>query len=340
MRIRKETMMPQFSIIIPIYKVEQYLSCCIDSVLRQTYRDYEIILVDDGSPDGCPQICDAYAREDGRITVIHQENAGIAAARNSGIREAKGQYLCFIDSDDWWSDSFFLEKASIFLEKAPVDVLAFGDTRVVNGEGSGTRRADNLSFINHLNSEQQLEELIRQDKLLMSAWSHMLKTDFVRKNALLFDEAFLSCEDIEWFIRVLSCKPVFKAIDSAQYIYRVRPGSFCTRAKKSGDWENRYKAIVNSLNTFKQAKLLETDYRALMGYVSYQYYLLLASIIDEPEVAVKKDAYNRCKELSYLRKYALGTRSKICRAVIDILGPQLGSRILNLRMQARRRTNQ
>lgn len=140
--MRKETKMPQFSIIIPIYKVEQYLSCCIDSVLRQTYRDYEIILVDDGSLDGCPQICGAYAREDGRITVIHQENAGLATARNSGIRKAKGQYLCFIDSGDWWSDSFFLENVSIFLEKAHADVLAFGYTRIVDGEGGGIKRND------------------------------------------------------------------------------------------------------------------------------------------------------------------------------------------------------
>lgn len=89
------------SIIVPIYGVEQYLRKCIDSILAQTYTNLQIILVDDGSPDNCGAICDEYAQKDERITVIHQENAGLAAARNAGIAIAKGDYLGFVDSDDW-----------------------------------------------------------------------------------------------------------------------------------------------------------------------------------------------------------------------------------------------
>lgn len=84
----------KFSIIIPCYKVENYLHECVDSVLNQTFNDYEIILVDDGSPDACPQICDEYVAKDARIKVIHQKNAGLACARNAGIAEAKGRVSC------------------------------------------------------------------------------------------------------------------------------------------------------------------------------------------------------------------------------------------------------
>lgn len=91
---------PKISMVVPVYGVEPYLRECLDSIVAQSYRNLDIILVDDGSPDGCGKICDEYAASDDRIRVIHQENAGLSAARNVGIREAQGEYLCFVDSDD------------------------------------------------------------------------------------------------------------------------------------------------------------------------------------------------------------------------------------------------
>ena len=87
------------SIIVPIYNVEKYLSKCIDSILAQTYNDIEVILVDDGSPDNCPKICDEYAQKDNRVIVIHQKNAGVSAARNAGLKAAHGEYIGFVDPD-------------------------------------------------------------------------------------------------------------------------------------------------------------------------------------------------------------------------------------------------
>lgn len=101
-------MEPLISVIIPVYKVENYLKRCIDSVLAQTYTNMEILLVDDGSPDQCPKICDEYAKQDSRIKVFHQENKGLSGARNTGIDHAKGEYFAFLDSDDLWSP-YFLE---------------------------------------------------------------------------------------------------------------------------------------------------------------------------------------------------------------------------------------
>ena len=89
------------SVIVPIYKVEQYLKRCIESIVNQTYQNIEIILVNDGSPDQCPAMCDAWAKRDARIQVIHKANGGLSDARNAGIDIAKGTYLCFVDSDDW-----------------------------------------------------------------------------------------------------------------------------------------------------------------------------------------------------------------------------------------------
>jgi len=93
--------MPKISFIVPVYGVEKYINKCVDSILGQTYRDFELILVDDGSPDNCPEICDMYAVKDKRVKVIHKKNEGVSAARNSGIEAATGEWAYFVDSDDW-----------------------------------------------------------------------------------------------------------------------------------------------------------------------------------------------------------------------------------------------
>ena len=89
------------SVIVPVYRVEKYLRHCVDSILAQTYTDFELLLIDDGSPDGCPQICDEYAGRDPRVKVIHKPNGGLISARNEGIRAASGDYICILDGDDW-----------------------------------------------------------------------------------------------------------------------------------------------------------------------------------------------------------------------------------------------
>lgn len=94
------------SVIVPVYNVEKYSERCIESIINQTYKNLEIILVDDGSPDTCPMICDEYAKKDDRIVVIHKENGGLSDARNAGIEIAKGEYFAFIDSDDYISEEF------------------------------------------------------------------------------------------------------------------------------------------------------------------------------------------------------------------------------------------
>ncbi|MFZ3577233.1 glycosyltransferase family 2 protein, partial [Virgibacillus sp. DJP39] len=91
----------KLSIIVPVYKVEQYLAKCIDSILNQTYKDFELILVNDGSPDNCSDICDSYMKKDNRIKVIHKANGGLSSARNAGIQIARGEYIGFVDSDDF-----------------------------------------------------------------------------------------------------------------------------------------------------------------------------------------------------------------------------------------------
>lgn len=122
------------SIIIPVYHVEEYLAECLDSVLGQTYRDLEIILVDDGSADACPAICDEYAGKDERIIVIHQQNQGLSGARNAGLDVAKGEYVTFLDADDRYTSSEVLEKMHAQMVEQKADIL-FSKYRRINEAG-------------------------------------------------------------------------------------------------------------------------------------------------------------------------------------------------------------
>lgn len=118
-----------FSVIVPIYKVEKYLNKCVDSILNQTYRNFEVILVDDGSPDKCPQICDEYAKKDKRVRVIHKKNAGLVAARNTGIKEAKGDYICYVDGDDWVLNNLLQTVWDKAINKYDVEMVVYSAVR-------------------------------------------------------------------------------------------------------------------------------------------------------------------------------------------------------------------
>jgi glycosyltransferase involved in cell wall biosynthesis len=119
---------PLISVIVPVYKVEQYLHTCIESVLNQTYSNWELILVDDGSPDNCPQICDEYAAKDIRIKVIHKKNGGLSSARNAGLDIAKGDHMSFLDSDDFWSKDYLTILLNLCI-KYDADIVQCGFIR-------------------------------------------------------------------------------------------------------------------------------------------------------------------------------------------------------------------
>ena len=108
---------PEISVIVPVYKVEKYLNECIDSILAQTFTDFELILVDDGSPDSCPALCDAAAEKDSRVRVIHKINGGVSTARNAGLAAAQGNWIAFVDSDDRVLPQFLEKLYSAALEK-------------------------------------------------------------------------------------------------------------------------------------------------------------------------------------------------------------------------------
>ena len=133
---------PLISVIVPVYRVEAYLERCVKSILSQTYKNLEVILVDDGSPDQCPAICDACAEKDARVKVIHQENKGLSGARNAGINAASGEYLAFVDSDDYVSPHFIEELYQLLQDTG----CAIGQCRFSYVKGDGLVEEGDSAF--------------------------------------------------------------------------------------------------------------------------------------------------------------------------------------------------
>lgn len=165
-------MKPFVSIIVPVYKVELYLKECIESILKQTYSHFELILVDDGSPDKCGCICDKYSKMDSRVLVIHKKNGGLSEARNEGLKIARGEYVTLIDSDDYVSE-VYLEKLVMEAENKNVDIVVGMHCRVDENKNISydVKPTDSMQLSNF----QALENIFYQKNITIAAWGKLYK---------------------------------------------------------------------------------------------------------------------------------------------------------------------
>lgn len=208
----------KISVVIPVYKVEKYLDECLESVVNQTYKNLEIILVDDGSPDNCPKMCDEWAIKDERIKVIHKENGGLSDARNAGIKIATGKYLSFIDSDDYVENNLY-EVAIKKLKDNNAQIFIFGRSYLY---GNNKEINSNKKIELIMNSEEALDKMNMFQYYDVAAWDKIYKRDLFEN--IEFPKGKL-CED--WYT-------TYKVIDKADkvvfnstplYVYRQRSNS-------------------------------------------------------------------------------------------------------------------
>ena len=209
------------SIIVPIYKVEPYLEACIASIVNQTYRNLEIILVDDGSPDKCPEICDVWAQKDSRIRVIHKENGGLSDARNAGFEVSSGAYISYVDSDDILAPEYveFLYEA-IRVTGADVSQCAF---RQFSGEPGEIRRQDSMSSPVIQTPEQAMYNFSHCVKPVNhQVWDKLYRRELVKNERFLYGR---QAQDVLFACHVLGKCNYMARIDNVLYHWRIRPGS-------------------------------------------------------------------------------------------------------------------
>ena len=211
--------MDLISVIVPVYKVEAYLDKCVQSIVDQTYQNLEIILVDDGSPDRCGEMCDAWAARDERIKVIHRENGGLSDARNAGMEIATGEYMGFVDSDDYIAPDMY----RLLLERMTADgsdIAACG-VEMVFEDGTPTRMLTPAGS-QSLDNRQAMESIVRESHLLQPVWYKLYKTDLIRDIPFAVGKYH---EDVFWSWQAVARAQKISVFDTPCYYYLQRGGS-------------------------------------------------------------------------------------------------------------------
>ena len=206
------------SIIVPVYNVEQYLEKCVDSIINQTYKNLEIILVDDGATDSSSKLCDKLAKIDNRIKVYHKENGGLSDARNYGVERATGDYIGFVDSDDY-IDAEMYEKLYEAIKKENVDV-AECNLKIIYPEREELFTEQN--YYNVCTKQEYLEEYLKIEKIFGSVWTKLISRKIAKE--LLFPKGKLY-EDTYYAYDLINVANSFVLIDSPSYNYLMRENS-------------------------------------------------------------------------------------------------------------------
>lgn len=310
----------ELSVIIPIYKTEEYLEACVNSILSCPSPAVEVILVNDGSPDCCPMICDAYAQADSRVKVIHKENGGLSSARNAGLSAAKGKYVTFVDSDDkiysesvadvlrWCADE---DKDMCFLltEKIYPD-----GTKKSMGEGlvkSQICAQSRMSAIDHLTS---------RGKYPGSAWAKLFRRDFLMENGLYFPDDRRYSEDLGFIRDCMMKANSFDLLEVPFYQYRQnRKGSITNQvgAKNFYDLLTFISESSEKLTVDKRARDPIGGY--LMRVVAYEYSVLLYTYSALPKEE-RKGALLALKQYKWVLKYAMHMKVRVIFMMCNLLG--------------------
>ncbi len=226
-------MVPRVSVIVPVYRVEDRIRRCVDSIINQSLRDIEIILVDDGSPDRSGIICDEYADGDDRVNVIHKEDGGVSSARNAGLRVAKGEYIGFVDSDDYVQHNMFEVMYNIGV-KEKVDVVNCG-VFFENSSGleKGTTQFEKNKVLTHSDLMDCLQHLENRLEDVYYCWRNIYRRKVIEDIAITFDESVKYGEDTNFNLLVYSHANSFYAVDQPLYHYVENPsGMMLTKYKE------------------------------------------------------------------------------------------------------------
>ena len=248
---------PLITVIVPVYKVEAYLPQCVESILAQDYAQFELLLVDDGSPDGCGALCDGYARRDARVRVIHQKNAGVSAARNAGLDAARGACIAFADSDDWVEPDWLSSLLAPLQEDGGAQVSACGWFREENGVSCdcsaqlsrGVPDGD-AAFCDVLSGG--MEGFL---------WNKLFRTELIGKLRLRRDLAI--CEDLLFVCTLLRACERVRCVQRPLYHYRIRPDSALRQLSGRLESEDKAREAILAL---AQGSMLRED-AAVFSYV-------------------------------------------------------------------------
>lgn len=322
---------PFFSIVIPVYNTRKELERCVSSITVQTFRDFELILVDDGSTDGSGALCDRLSQADSRIKTIHRENGGCSEARNTGVRAAAGEYLMFVDSDDMWDDADALKDIKkIIDENAPteIDAVCFG-VAIYNEDGELVKiRKPDAANLHPADKYETFKHLVLTNQYFSTSYAKALRREFFLDHDLFFVKGLLS-EDIEWSARIMINCNSMAVYPSAFYKRIQRSEGSITSAigrKNITDILSSIEKGVDYVFSHCEDKKMEPIY---LEYWAYQYGMLLGLVTVMERDPEYKNVLDRLKKMDWLLKYDHVKKVRIVRLCNAILGLPLTIKLVS-----------
>jgi glycosyltransferase involved in cell wall biosynthesis len=285
------TISPKISCIVPVYNTSKYLNQCIDSILNQTYSNFELLLINDGSTDNSGEICDLKALSDHRIKVYHNKNKGVSSARNTGIKESKGDYICFIDSDDWINQNSFLE-ISKSLVKNNTDFVIWG-MKLRYANYVKELNVPNCNYYSKLDDIRLLLVKIDLTGLLESPCNKLYNNVIIKNNNLFFDEEVSYLEDMKFNCNYIQKINSICSINKPLYNYR-KEINFNSLSK---NYPLNLVELTQEINSLR-IKL----FSPFLGAYKDEYTLFLQSLLDRAKMSLNIVMYSK-NMTSKMRKH-------------------------------------
>lgn len=319
---------PIVSFIVPVYRVELYIHQCVDSLLAQTYSNFEIVLVDDGSPDNCPTICDDYKGKDTRIRVIHKENGGLSDARNVGVKNAYGEYIIFVDSDDFWCDKNCLNNLMSHNNILEVDFIGFNGSYFFPSTDKYSKFTPYSEVLSTpIDGSTALIEMVKTGLIQMSACFKVIRREFFIRNELFFVKGQTG-EDIPWFINILDACDKCCFINDYIYAYRKGLSDSISSMMDEKHFLSLFNIFKNELSKVDQRSFSEEAKDALKSFLAYEYCILLTYNLSS---AYRKELYGYKQLLSYVQH----PKVKLASMIYKFGGIRITATVLKIYMKLR-----
>ena len=299
------------SIIVPIYRIERYLGSCIESLIKQTYKSIEIILVDDGSPDSCPDICDIYAKKDKRIKVIHKVNGGLVSARKAGLEIAQGEYIGYVDGDDWVGKDFY-EALALEANKNKPDIIAAGRSRDLFAKSACFQDNLPIGYYSGESLENLKPSLISfgdyyKPGISTYVWNKLFKRDFLLDYQNQVDNRISLGEDgAVTFSMLMNCKNL-SIIDNCSYHYRQREDSMLKKSNSFSKEAVQLKLLHQHLTNYAKKTNCVYNYQQQIDDYILSIYTIRSGAVISNKDGKKLSAFNADFENKNIVIYSAGT---------------------------------
>lgn len=308
------------SVIVPVYNTEKYLDCCIQSILAQTYTDFELLLIDDGSTDSSGAICDKYAEQDARVRVFHKENGGASAARNLGLDNAQGEWVTFCDSDDWL-DSDLYEKMCKSAENERSEMVVSGVKIDEKGKSIWTLQCPR----DYVNKESLANLRMIEGPIFSSIWNKLIKREFLDRHNIRFDARLQMWDDLWIILRLRFYAPKISIVGDSFYHYRMTESPSITKSSISNKVSSQ-SLCASLLKNFFIENNAKEQYSVLINWLEFR---AKNALFDEGRYSEWKDKLNIIPFSLWKFKPYYGTL-RIIQYSLVLFGGKLGEILLEM----------